>query len=81
MYAMDDSSIVVLNPPSGVSEDEFALHFQKKKNGGGYVSEVKLEKGVAFVIFVSLAGLLVTNEFIESKRLYKLRIMNYLMFP
>ncbi|XP_046856440.1 uncharacterized protein LOC124449537 isoform X2 [Xenia sp. Carnegie-2017] len=52
---MDDSrTIVVLNPPSGVSEDEFTIHFQKKKNGGGDVDEVKVEKGVAFVIFDSL---------------------------
>ncbi|XP_046856480.1 uncharacterized protein LOC124449563 isoform X3 [Xenia sp. Carnegie-2017] len=46
-------TIVVLNPPSGVGENEFTIHFQKKENGGGDVDEVKLEKGVAFVIFDS----------------------------
>jgi hypothetical protein len=54
-------TVVVLNFPSNVGEDELTIHFQKERNGGGYVDDVVLDGTVAFVTFDMLEGL---NSFI-----------------
>jgi hypothetical protein len=54
-------TVVVLNFPSNVGEDELTIHFQKERNGGGDVDDVALHGSVAFVSFDMLEGL---NSFI-----------------
>ena len=54
-------TIVVLNFPSNVGEDELTIHFQKERNGGGDVDDVALHGSIAFVSFDMLEGL---NSFI-----------------
>jgi hypothetical protein len=44
-------TVVVLNFPSNVGEDELTIHFQKERNGGGDVDDVALHGSVAFVTF------------------------------
>jgi hypothetical protein len=51
-------TVVVLNVPSNVGEDELTTHFQKERNGGGDVDDVVLHiSSVAFVTFDIHAGL------------------------
>jgi hypothetical protein len=50
-------TVVVLNFPSNVGEDELTIHFQKEKNGGGDVDDVLLDGSVAFVTFDMHEGL------------------------
>ena len=52
-------TVVVLNLPSNIDEDELTIHFQKAKYGGGDVDEVKFgEDGtLAFVTFYEFEGL------------------------
>jgi hypothetical protein len=54
-------TVVVLNFPSNVGEDELTIHFQMERNGGGDVEDVVLDGSVAFVTFDMLEGL---NSFI-----------------
>ena len=52
-------TVVVLNLPSSIDEDELTIHFQKAKHGGGDVDEVKQSEDgtAAFVIFYDSEGL------------------------
>jgi hypothetical protein len=50
-------TVVVLNFPSNVGEDELTIHFQKERNGGGDVEDVVLDGSVAFVTFDMQEGL------------------------
>jgi hypothetical protein len=50
-------TIVVLNFPSNVGEDELTIHFQKERNDGGDVDDVVLDGSVAFVTFDMSEGL------------------------
>ena len=50
-------TVVVLNFPSNVGEDELTIHFQKERNGGGDVDDVALHGSVAFVSFDLPTGL------------------------
>ena len=52
-------TVVVLNLPSSIEEDDLTIHFQKAKHGGGDVDEVEFgeDKTVAFVIFDAPEGL------------------------
>ena len=52
-------TVVVLNLPSSIDEDDLQIHFQKAKHGGGDVDEVELRKDgtAAFVIFYDSEGL------------------------
>jgi hypothetical protein len=50
-------TVVVLNVPSNVGEDELTIHFQKERNGGGDVDDVVLDGSVAFVTFDMSKGL------------------------
>jgi hypothetical protein len=50
-------TIVVLNFPSNVGEDELTIYFQKERNGGGDVDDVALDGSVAFVTFDMPEGL------------------------
>jgi hypothetical protein len=54
-------TVVVLNFPSYVGEDELTIHFQKESNGGGDVDDVVVDASVAFVTFDMSEGL---NSFI-----------------
>ena len=54
-------TVVVLNFPSNVGEDELTIHFQKESNGGGDVDDVVVDASVAFVTFDMSEGL---NSFI-----------------
>jgi hypothetical protein len=54
-------TVVVLNSPSNVGEDELTIHFQKESNGGGDVDDVVVDASVAFVTFDMSEGL---NSFI-----------------
>jgi hypothetical protein len=55
-------TVVVLNFPSNVGEDELTFHFQKEIIGGGDVDHVALDGRVAFVTFDLAEGL---NSFIS----------------
>ena len=55
-------TVVVLNVPSNVGEDELTIHLQKERNGGGDVDDVVLDGTVAFVTFDMPEGL---NSFIS----------------
>ena len=46
-----ERTVVVLNCPSNVGEDELTIHFQKAKHGGGDVDDVVINEIVAFVTF------------------------------
>ena len=46
-----ERTVVVLNFPSNVGEDELTIHFQKAKNGGSDVDDVVIHGSVAFVTF------------------------------
>jgi hypothetical protein len=50
-------TVVVLNFPSNVGEDELTFHFQKERNGDGVVDDVVLDGSVAFVTFDISEGL------------------------
>jgi hypothetical protein len=52
-----ERTVVILNFPSNVGEDELTIHFQKERNGGGDVDDVVLLGSVAFVTFDSREGL------------------------
>ncbi len=70
-----ERTVVVLNCPSDVGEDEPTIHFQKGKHGGGDVDEVTFSEDgtVAFVTFdvpegleyfiVYIAGIIITQIF------------------
>ena len=68
-----ERTVVVLNCPSNVGEDELTIHFQKAKHGGGDVDEVTFSEDVAFVTFdvpegleyfiVYIAGIIITQIF------------------
>ena len=53
-----ERTVVVLNFPSNIGEDELTIHFQKAKHGGGDVDDVVLHGSVAFVTFDMSQGLL-----------------------
>ncbi|XP_028411310.1 uncharacterized protein LOC114533885 isoform X2 [Dendronephthya gigantea] len=46
-------TVVVLNVPSNIGEEDLTIHFQKAKHGGGDVDEVVVNENVAFVTFDS----------------------------
>ena len=52
-------TVLVSGLPEGVTENGVHIHFQKKKNGGGEVKEVKLLPGKkeATVVFEDIEGL------------------------
>ena len=52
-------SVVVEGLPSGTTENEIVIYFQKKKNNGGDVEDVKLnmQDGEATVLFESSDGM------------------------
>ena len=55
-------TVVVLNLPSYVDEEEVTIHFQTAKHGGGDVAEIKFDQDgshgiIAFVIFHAHEGL------------------------
>ena len=52
-----EKTVVVLNFPADIGEEELTIHFQKEKNGGGDVDEVVVDGSVAFVVFDSPEGL------------------------
>ena len=52
-----ERTVVVLNFPSTVGEDELTIHFQKEKHGGGDVDEVTFREDVAFLTFDMSEGL------------------------
>ncbi len=54
-----ERTVVVLNCPSNVGEEELTIHFQKVKHGGGDVDEVTFSEDgtVAFVSFDMPEGL------------------------
>ena len=52
-----ERTVVVLNVPSNLGDDDLTIHFQKPKHGGGDVDEVVVEGNVAFVTFDSAEGL------------------------
>ncbi len=54
-----ERTVVVLNFPSNVGEDELTIHFQKVKHGGGDVDEVTFSEdgSLAFVTFDMPEGL------------------------
>ena len=55
----ESATVFVSGLPEGVTENGVHIHFQKKKNGGGEVKEVKLLPGKkeATVVFEDTAGL------------------------
>ena len=53
-----ERTVVVLNFPSNVGEDELTIHFQKAKHGGGDVDDVVINESVAFITFDMPEGLL-----------------------
>ena len=53
-----ERTIVVLNVPSTLGDDDLTIHFQTPKHGGGDVDDVIVGDGnVAFVTFDSAEGL------------------------
>ena len=55
----ESATVLVSGLPEGVTENGIHIHFQKKKNGGGEIKEVKLLPGKkeATVEFEDIAGL------------------------
>ena len=51
-------TVLVSGLPEGITENGVYIHFQKKKNGGGEIKEVKLQPGksVATVVFENIEG-------------------------
>ena len=57
---LDESrTIVVLNVPSDVNEDDLEIHFQMTRNGGGDVEKIEFnsDRNLAFVTFDEAEGL------------------------
>ena len=53
-----ERTVVVLNVPLNLSDDDLTIHFQAAKHGGGDVDEIIVGDGnVAFVTFDSAEGL------------------------
>ena len=50
--------VLVSGLPEGTTQNSVHIHFQKKKNGGGEIKEVKLrpEKNEATVVFKDIEG-------------------------
>jgi hypothetical protein len=50
-------TVVVLNSPSNVGEDELTIHSQKERNGGGNIDDVVVDGSASFVSFDMPEGL------------------------
>ena len=56
--AKEFPAVLVTGLPAGTTENGVHIHFQKKKNGGGEIKDVKLQpdKNTATVVFEDIDG-------------------------